>query len=452
MECKISVKAGINIIYVPTDYPTIQEAINSATEGDTIFVLSGRTYYENLVVNKTVSLIGENRETTIIDGNRTKNVIYITVDNASIRGFTIKRSGTFPGNSGVSLDHSSGSDISHNIITNNYDGISFYYSSNNMISDNTISSNSYNGVSFYYSSNNMISGNTIKNNNSGMYLALYSSNNAIHCNNFNNTCQVWADSTNVWDDGNEGNYWSDYTRQDLNGDGIGDYPYGIDVNNQDNHPLMGMFSDFSVTLEGETYHVTTICNSTISDFRFEIGSETGNKIIRFNATGKDGTIGFCRVMIPTELMNYPYIVLVGMEEIVPTLLDVSNETHVYRYFTYIHNSYTTTIISSKTSYLYNELLDKYVKLNATFYDLLGNYSVLLGSYGILLDNYSQLQKSYLELNSSYQNLLVGYSENVCNIQNLMYIFAATTAIFIMTTIYLSKHAHAGKTKVFEDKK
>jgi len=353
-----------------------------------------------------------------------------------------------------------------------------------MISDNTISSNSYNGVSFYYSSNNMISGNTIKNNNHGMYLALYSSNNTIQCNNFNNTYQVWTDSTNVWDDGNEGNYWSDYTGQDLNGDGIGDHPYGIDVNNQDNHPLMGMFSDLAVTLEGETYHVTTICNSTISDFRFEIGSETGNKIIRFNSTGKDGTIGFCRVMIPTELMNYPYIVLAGMEEIVPTLLDVSNEIYVYLYFTYIHSSYTITIISSKTSYLYNELLDKYVKLNATFYDLLDNYSVLLGSYGILLDNYSQLQKSYLELNSSYQNHLLdysvllgsygilldnysqlqksylelnssyqnhllGYSKNVRNIQNLMYIFAAATAIFIITTIYLSKHAHAGK-KVFED--
>ena len=51
----------------PADFYTIQGAINAASPGDTIFVYSG-TYYENVVVNKTVSLIGENRSNTIIDG------------------------------------------------------------------------------------------------------------------------------------------------------------------------------------------------------------------------------------------------------------------------------------------------------------------------------------------------------------------------------------------------
>ena len=196
-------------------------------------------------------------------------------------------------------------------------------------------------------------------------------------------------------------------------------------------------------------------------------------MIRFNVTGQDGTVGFCRIMIPTGLMNHPYIVLVGAEEVLPTLLGVSNETFAYLYFTYIHSGHSIAIIASKTLYLYNELLDKHVKLqmdlynlNATYYDLLNNYSILLGNYSqlqesyrelnsshyallnnysILLDNYSQLQKSYRELNSSYQEYLLDYSKNVHNIRNLMYIFAATTAIFIITTIYLSKRAHAGKT-------
>ena len=53
-------------IIVPDSYPTIQEAINNANEGDVIFVRHG-TYYENLVVNKSVSLVGEDRETTTID-------------------------------------------------------------------------------------------------------------------------------------------------------------------------------------------------------------------------------------------------------------------------------------------------------------------------------------------------------------------------------------------------
>ena len=102
--------------------------------------------------------------------------------------------------------------------------------------------------------------------------------------------------------------------------------------------------------------------------------------------------------------------------------------------------------------LYNELLDKHVKLqmylynlNATFYDLLNNYSSLLGDY-------SQLQGTYRGLNSSYQEQLLHHSKNVRNIRNLTYIIAATTAIFIITIIYLSKNAHASKMEVFEEKK
>ena len=139
-------------------------------------------------------------------------------------------------------------------------------------------------------------------------------------------------------------------------------------------------------------------------------------------------------------MNRPYIVLIGVEEIAPALLDVSSETYVYLYFTYIH-SHTITIISSKTLYLYNELLDRYLRLqmdlyilNATFHDLLSNYTMVLG-------NYTELQRSYQDLLNSYQEHLVNYSKNVDNIRNLMYIFAAATAIFIVTTIYLSKRAH-----------
>jgi len=561
---RISVKADLMLLYVDDDntggpwdgtsehpYENITSALEHAIDGDTIFVRSG-TYYENVAVNKSVSLIGEHRNSTIVDGNGNGSVVSITIDNVSMEGFTIMRSGIGLYDSGIFVEHSSGNDISNNIIRNNYDGISlysssgnvvsgntirnnydgislysssgnvvsgntitsnnegmrlYYYSSGNVVSGNTITSNNegislysssgnvvsgntirnnYDGISlYYYSSGNVVSGNTITSNNEGMYLAFYSANNTIYCNNFNNTHQVWSDSVNVWDNGKEGNYWSNYTGEDLNGDRIGDDPHIIDVKNQDNYPLMGMFSDFTVALERETYHVTTICNSTISNFRFEIGPETGNKIIRFNVTGKDSAVGFCRVKIPTELMNYTFIVLVDAEEIVPTLLDGSNETYVFLCFTYSHGSHAIVMISSKILYIYNEILDKYVKLridlydlNATYHDLLNNYSVVLGNYSqlqkgylelridlydlnatyhdllnnysVVLGNYSQLQKGYLELNHSYQEHLSDYSQYVHNIRNLMYIFAATTAIFIITTIYLSKHAHAGKTKVFED--
>ncbi len=295
----------------------------------------------------------------------------------------------------------------------------------------------------------MVSGNTILNNNYGMYLAFYSGNNTIYRNNFNNTKQVLGIAANIWNSNGEGNYWGDYRGQDLNLDGIGDQPYVIDESNKDNYPLMGMFSDFNVFLETETYHVTVICNSTISDFKFEVGTETGNKIISFDATSDDSSVGFCRITIPPGLMSYPYIGLMNSSEVTPTLLDVSDET-VRLCFTYLHNS-TITIISREA---YNELLDRYLQLqidllnlNLTYYDLLNNYSLVLG-------NYSQLQESYNELNSSLQKHLLDYSEQMQNIRSLMYISAAITAIFIMTAIYLSKRAHASvrpKTTIFEDK-
>jgi pectin methylesterase-like acyl-CoA thioesterase len=49
------------------DYVTIQEAINNASAGDTVYVYEGH-YYENIVVNKSISLTGEDRDNTIIDG------------------------------------------------------------------------------------------------------------------------------------------------------------------------------------------------------------------------------------------------------------------------------------------------------------------------------------------------------------------------------------------------
>ena len=538
---KISAKASPDVIHVPTDFPTIQEAINHATDGDTIFVHNG-TYYEHVILNKSVSLVGEYKDSTTIDGNETGSVISITANNVNINGFTIQNSGPTDPDSGIYII-SSGNNISHNTIANNLYGINLYYSSNNVISGNNIYSNNNDGINLYYSSNNVISGNNVYSNykginlyqssnnvisdnnasnndcgiwicqlssnnvisgnnvysnndginlyyssnnvisgnnvysnykgiylyyssnsvisgnnvysnNDGIYLYYSSNDNTIYHNNFlNNIGQVWSDSLNVWDNGHEGNYWSNYTEQDLNEDGIGDTPYAIDVNNRDNHPLMGMFSDFKVTWKQETHHVTTICNSTISGFRFEVGTEIGSKIISFNVTGKDGTVGFCRVMTPTDLMNYPFIVLVDEEETIPTLLNVSDKTHAYLYFTYTHSSHTITIISSKLLYIYNELLDKYAKLQIDFNNLNSTYHELLNNQSTLLDNYSQLLESYSALNTSYQEWLQDYSElqanyasllleHTQNIRNLTYVFIATTIIFIIAAAYLSTHAHS----------
>jgi hypothetical protein len=68
------------------------------------------------------------------------------------------------------------------------------------------------------------------------------SNNTFCHNNFlENTKNVYLyvpGYSNFWDNGTEGNYWSDYQGTDANQDGVGDTSYVIDANNIDHYPLM----------------------------------------------------------------------------------------------------------------------------------------------------------------------------------------------------------------------
>ena len=70
-------------------YNTIQSAIDDADNGNTILVSNG-TYNENVDVTKSLSIIGENKNTTIIDGGGAGNVVAIEANNVNISGFTIK--------------------------------------------------------------------------------------------------------------------------------------------------------------------------------------------------------------------------------------------------------------------------------------------------------------------------------------------------------------------------
>lgn len=464
---RVSVEASQDIIRVPADYPTVQEAIDAAAPRGIVLVSEG-IYYEHLVVNKPLTLIGQDKVTTIVDGNGTggwgyeDSVFYVTGDDVIINGFTIRNSG---GDgywcyvAGIYLD-SSGSEIAGNIIignnrgiigggnatigdniiqNNNYGiyggrnnviscntisdnhhigvwfeglfgndsniitdniisnnecgislsgfiiiggstlnthhklqcsselpppplsnntisgnritsneyGIAIEWSGGNTISNNVITQNHY-GVNFDEASNNTLISNTISNNNLGINLA-FSNNNTIYHNNFvENTEQLKSSGTsNTWDNGIEGNYWSDYRGLDdgsegrVAGDGVGDtdLPHlGVD-----HYPIIIPWGPIPIIWDNVACPVSLLSNSTVSTFRFI----QADKRITFNVRGPADTVGYCNVTIPKNLLrDNPWTILLNTTDMTSQAIMTENQTHTSIYFTYNHSNYNVQIIGT----------------------------------------------------------------------------------------------------------
>jgi len=269
----------------PADFHTIQVAINHADNGDTVYIREG-TYNENwqkieipvlggyarILVNKTVSIVGENRDFTVIDGNGTTyaimvmtngvNITGVTIENASYAGIclyyythnvTISKNKVRHSYRGILLTGDSGySNIIENEIVDNWAaGIDLSRSDCNAIYNNKIENNFVCGIYVGLSIRNSIRANNIINSDFGIALEEASYNTFYH-NNFIDNERMQVSRYNIWDDGypSGGNYWSDYVgvdvksgpNQDLHGsDSIGDTPYVIDVNNRDRYPLMNPY-------------------------------------------------------------------------------------------------------------------------------------------------------------------------------------------------------------------
>jgi nitrous oxidase accessory protein len=370
------VKAEPQLIVVPDHYASVQEAVDSAFDGDVVLVKCG-TYNGSVVINKSISLIGEDKEKTIILGDWSLNgtVVLVQYDDVVVKNFTLKAiqnsgpngrgvhllhvkhcqvadcnfasgigvwlygasdntveknqiDGThvsmpptagiklqysqgnriirnnvmeFTYGIGISLDFSSRNYLVENQLSNNYYGVLVKDSNSNSITDNEVTVSmsvfvtpteqvmrgSY-GIRLQFSSNNSVAGNTfvdcpkgvrivssscynlvegntvsgsryvglelaedanynqiiannIRDNGVGASFANASSNIVYHNSFIDNSVLITSlltDEINFFDNGSEGNYWSNYNGTDSNGDGIGETPYIIDENNQDNYPFV----------------------------------------------------------------------------------------------------------------------------------------------------------------------------------------------------------------------
>ncbi|MFQ6129094.1 MAG: NosD domain-containing protein [Thermoplasmata archaeon] len=269
--------AKATVLYVggvgPGNYTSLQGAIDNATPHDTVYVYSG-TYQESVVIDKTLTIVGEDRNTTMIDGGGIGDVVYVIADWVNFSGFTLVNGGpfgSFGGDSGIELDGAKNCHMFNNNVSSNRLGISLSNSEQNYVTGN-IAMNTEIGILVWNAFWNKIVNNTISDNDKGIHFfgswfdkvwdnritlngegieVVNSHNNLIHHNEFIANSKQAADiGTNQWDNGypSGGNFWSDYSGvdekngpgQDQNGsDGIGDIPYDIaEGSSQDRYPLL----------------------------------------------------------------------------------------------------------------------------------------------------------------------------------------------------------------------
>lgn len=282
---KPAASAPENILHVDQagngDFLTIQSAINESAIYDTIYVHNG-LYYENIFIDKPITLKGEDTSETVIDGSQHQSVITILSDNVSISGLTIRHSGRV-NDAGIKVDSSDHVSIMDCNIYSNIYGIYLYRSSDNTVSQCYIRNNFYGILIQSVSRSNTVTYCQINDNsNTGISICCSSAQNVIHncdftsnnkfgidvsvgyntiyLNNFidngmDNGLNARSKQENQWDFERKGNYWSDYDEQkegarDTDGDDIVDSPYLIPEENYDYYPFISQIDQGMGTGEG----------------------------------------------------------------------------------------------------------------------------------------------------------------------------------------------------------
>ena len=97
------------------------------------------------------------------------------------------------------------------------------------------------------------------------------------------------------------------------------------------------------TWETTQYNVHVVSNSTVSDFNFN----SGDARISFKIEGEQGTMGFCNVTIPKNLLysENTWVVLVDGTSVTPSVSE--DTTNTYLSFTYNHSTKTVKIIGTE---------------------------------------------------------------------------------------------------------
>ncbi|MCX9013628.1 MAG: right-handed parallel beta-helix repeat-containing protein [Candidatus Methanoperedens sp.] len=293
------------------DYTIIQYAIDNSSAGDTILVNSG-TYYENVIVNKSLVLQGNDTgggypvvnssfdEAIVIDANGSTVQDFITIGgtflgiNVRSSNNTIRNNTVSDSNAGIFVLNSNNTIIGNNVSNNSIGGIYLEdFSNNNIVNSNTANNNT-NGIFVDNSENNIISYNILNNNtNKGIYL--YISNNNTISNNTanNNTKGIFITSSenntltyNIANNNTNGIFLEYSNNNTFNSNVANSNSHGIELYYSDNNNMSGneaSNNDFGISLVYSNY---TIVTSNVANSNNYVGFSLG---LSFNNTFSNNT-------------------------------------------------------------------------------------------------------------------------------------------------------------------
>jgi len=258
------------------DYRRIQDAIDNADEGDTIRVYRG-TYYESVVVNKKVDLIGNGSANTTIYGNKYDDGVKITADWVNLSGFRVTKSRWGSPSEACIKVESNHNTIFENNCSNNEHGIYIRRSYHNTLFDNTCMNNDY-GIYLYSSWNNtFINNSCLSNNEIGMKFR-YSFQNVLIYNSYsNNDYGIYL--------------YSSWNNTFINNSCLSNNEIGMKFRYSTLNVLINnsvLNSDYGINLHSSW-------NNT-----FQYNSITGNRIGIHLNNSKNNTIHYCEIFGNTE--------------------------------------------------------------------------------------------------------------------------------------------------------